>query len=97
MSGIRRNSVKIVNPKPGAAQYTTFKSACQFVRRGLATFDGEGAIRFVEQNQDEQRQPKYDCGDEFRWHFGSTGGMVQVVASRIPSSRISDVHKRKSK
>src|SRR5690348_402709 len=96
MSRIRRNTVQIVNPAPGGAQYTSTKSARQFVRRGLATFeDGESAIRFVHQNPQEPCQPNGDCGNEFWWRFGITGGMVQAVASRVVPTSIhsSRVHK----
>jgi len=95
MSRIRRNTVQIVNPALGGAQYTSTKSARQFVRRGIAAFEGgDGAIRFVDQKLRERHPPNGDCSDEFRWRFGITGGMAQVVASRIAPIPISGVLKK---
>jgi hypothetical protein len=85
MSKLRRNTVQIVNPRPGGAPYTTSKSALQFVRRGLAVFEaGEGAIRFVDQDHRIKNSKKGDgIGGEFWWRLGKTGGMSQQIGSIV--------------
>jgi hypothetical protein len=88
MSRIRKNIVGILNPLPGGASYTTRKSAVQFVRRGLAAFENDHAIRFL--NQDRRIKPanSSDGDGEFWWRPGKTGGMVQRIGSIIfPTTR----------
>src|ERR1019366_3331693 len=85
MSKARSNTVQILNPLPGGTQYTTHKSAIQFVRRGLAVFAiGGGAIRFL--NQDLRTNCAKSCdgiGGEFWWRRGMTGGMCQQIGSIV--------------
>ena len=85
MSKLRRNIVEIVNPLPGGAPYTTWKSAHQFVRRGLAVFEAGGnAIRFLNQERRTNNGEVRDrIGGEFWWRMGMTGGMVQQIGSIV--------------
>jgi hypothetical protein len=84
MSRIRQNSVEILNPIPGGARYTTRKSALQFVRRGLAAFASDHAIRFLDQaRRFESRKHCDDIAGEFWWRLGKTGGMVQQIGSAV--------------
>lgn len=88
MSRIRQNTVLILNPAPGGAAYTTRKAALQFVRRGMAVFDSQGAIRFLDQARYLESHP---CSDDtkgiFWWRRGKTGGMAQLIGStRSPTA-----------
>ncbi len=84
MSRIRQNTVEILNPLPGGASYTTRRSALQFVRRGLAAFEGDRAIRFLDQERRIERANGSDgIGGEFWWRRGKTGRMVQQIGSII--------------
>lgn len=85
MPKTRHNTVRIVNPLPGGAQYTSNRSASEFVRRGLAVLDGEGtAIRFLDQTRRIHQAQRSDGGDsQFRWRLGKTGGMVQRIGSIV--------------
>jgi hypothetical protein len=85
MSRLRRNTVQIVNPLPGGVPYTTRKSALQFVRRGLAVFEGGyEAIRFLDQDRRVISRTVGDgIGGEFWWRLGKTGGMSQQIGSII--------------
>jgi hypothetical protein len=82
MSRIRQSVVDILNPLPGGASYTTRRSALQFVRRGLAAFESDHAIRFLNQERRIARANSSDgIGGEFWWRRGKTGGMVQQIGS----------------
>jgi hypothetical protein len=86
MSRIRLNTVQILNPLPGGVQYTTRKSALQFVRRGLAIFEaGERAIRFLDQDRRVKKNSQFNdgIGGEFWWRLGKTGGMSQQIGSIV--------------
>jgi hypothetical protein len=85
MSRTRLNTVQILNPLLGGAQYTTRKSAVQFVRRGLAVFEaGEGTIRFLDQDRRVISRTVGDgIGGEFWWRLGKTGGMSQQIGSIV--------------
>jgi hypothetical protein len=85
MSKTRLNTVQILNPLPGGAQYTTRKSALQFVQRGLAVFEaGDGAIRFLGQGRRIEGGKGSDgVGGEFWWRLGKTGGMSQQIGSIV--------------
>jgi hypothetical protein len=84
MSRIRRHTVEILNPLPGGASYTTRRSALQFVRRGLAAFEGDHAIRFLNQDRRIERANSSDgLGGNFWWRLGKTGGMVQQIGSVV--------------
>jgi hypothetical protein len=84
MSKVRLNTVEILNPLPGGAQYTNRKSAVQFVRRGLAIFECEGSIRFLNQDRGTVRRNGGDgIGGEFWWCLGKTGGMTQQIGSIV--------------
>ena len=84
MSRIRQNVVDILNPLPGGASYTTRRSALQFVRRGLAAFESDHAIRFLDQERRIERANSSDgVGVEFWWRLGKTGGMVQQIGSVV--------------
>jgi hypothetical protein len=83
MSKPRSNTVQILNPAPGGAQYTTRKSAQQFVRRGLAVFEaGDAAIRFLNQSRRAVGSRDGISGD-FWWHHGKSGGMSQLLGTLI--------------
>jgi hypothetical protein len=82
MSRIRQNVVDLLNPLPGGASYTTRRSALQFVRRGLAAFESEHAIRFLNRERRIARANGSDgIGGEFWWRRGKTDGMVQQIGS----------------
>jgi hypothetical protein len=84
MSRIRQNIVDILNPPPGGASYTTRRSALQFVRRGLAAFESDHTIRFLNQERRIERANSSDgIGGEFWWRLGKTGGMVQQIGSAV--------------
>jgi hypothetical protein len=87
MSKTRPNTVQIVNPLPSGAQYTSHKSALQFVRRGLAVFEaGDTAIRFLHQDrliELELSKGGNRGGGQFWWRPGKTGGMVQQIGSIV--------------
>lgn len=84
MSRIRQSTVEILNPLPGGVSYTTRRSALQFVRRGLAAFESDRAIRFLNQDRRIERANSSDSvGGEFWWHLGKTGGMVQQIGSAV--------------
>jgi hypothetical protein len=84
MSKPRLNTVQILNPLPEGANYTTRKSARQFVRRGLATFEsGEAAIRFLDQTRRTIVGRGDGIGGEFWWRHGKTGGMSQLIGGII--------------
>jgi len=83
MSKGRANTVQIVNPLPQGAQYTSYKTALQFVRRGLAVFEGSAkAIRFLDQDRRIDIARGGDQGDgHFGWRIGKTSGFTQRMGS----------------
>jgi len=92
MSRIRQNTVEILNPLPGGVSYTTRRCALQFVRRGLAAFESDRAIRFVNQDRRIERANSSDgVGGDYWWRLGMSGGMVQQIGSavlpRVPKRR----------
>ncbi len=92
MSRFRFKTVQILNPLPGGAQYTTRKSALQFVRRGLAFFEsGGGAIRFLNQSPRIAGSQHDGIGGKFWWRYGKTGKMSQIIGNvAFPAPRNTD-------
>ena len=45
------NVVLIANPLPGGRRYTNRRSAEQFIRRGLAVRQPNGALQFIDQQK----------------------------------------------
>lgn len=49
--------IRIVNPRPGSAPYTSIRAAMKYVRRKIARFTEEGELFFFNGNRsDEERK-----------------------------------------
>jgi hypothetical protein len=84
MSKRKTSTVRIINPALGGAGFTSRKAAEQYVSRGRAVFDEDGAaLRFVDQRCNRSGQD----GGIYQPVRGCSGGMTQLLWIRAIPAR----------